>query len=458
MLRYVSFLWIWGGQVLSIFGSSLSGFALGVWLYQVTGSASNFALVALCTVLPQLLISPLAGSLVDRYPRRWMMVLGDSGAALCTLAMAALFFSGPSVVQPWQVFLVTTLSSAFGAVQSPAYLALVPGMVPEAQLGRANGLIQLGQGLAEVLAPALAGLLVAAIGVPGVLLVDLGTFAAAVTVLVVVRVQEGEVESAPGITAHSHNNIMSSPNPTGRKANPHGPFDGWRVGWDALSLQPGLPGLLGFQIVFSFLWSLFGVLVSPMILGFADAPGLGLVLSVAGGGMLAGSLAMTVWGGPRRRLSGLLGFELASAAAFVLMGLRPDLALVAGAAFLAHVTLAFVSSLNQSIWQSRVAPAVLGRVLALRQAAVKGATLVAYLLAGGLADRVLEPLLLPGGGLAASLGTWIGIGPGRGIAALCVVIGLVKAAAVLAVYTAPGARSLDEQLEKRPAAQSAGVG
>ena len=193
------------------------------------------------------------------------------------------------------------------------------------------------------------------------------------------------------------------------------------------------------------LWGLFGVLVSPMILGFSDARGLGLILSVAGGGMLFGSLAMSVWGGPRRRLRGLLGFELASAAAFVWMGLRPNLILVAGAAFLAHATLAFVSGLNQSIWQSQVAPAVLGRVLGLRQAAVKGATLLAYLLAGGLADRVLEPMLLPGGALATSLGAWIGIGPGRGIAALCVLIGLVKAAAVAAVYAFPGARELDGQ-------------
>ena len=452
MHRYVSFLWIWAGQVVSIFGSTLSGFALGVWLYQITGSASNFALVALCTVLPQLLISPLAGALVDRYPRRWMMALGDSGAAACTLAMAVLFFSGPAAVQPWQIFLVTALSSTFGALQTPAYMALVPGMIPQAQLGRANGLIQLGQGLAEVLAPALAGLLVAAIGVPGVLLIDLGTFVVAVSILAWVRAPESAPEIVAEFHAHRHKNSGVPTVPAGGGTGLRGLFNGWRAGWAALRAQPGLAGLLRFQMVFSFLWSLFGVLVSPMILGFSDARGLGLILSVAGGGMMLGSLAMSVWGGPRRRLRGLLGFELASAVAFVLMGLRPDLALVAGAAFLAHVTLAFVSGLNQSIWQSRVAPVVLGRVLGLRQAAVKGATLLAYLLAGGMADRVLEPLLLPGGGLAFSLGAWIGVGPGRGIAALCVLIGLVKATAVLAVYAAPGARELDGPFASQPAA------
>src|SRR5512139_373075 len=99
---------VWAGQIVSLFGSGLTGFTLGVWLYQQTGSASNFALVALCTALPQMVLSPLAGVWVDRYNRRWLMALADSGAALCTLAIAALFFSGRMEV--WHIYLVTLLS------------------------------------------------------------------------------------------------------------------------------------------------------------------------------------------------------------------------------------------------------------------------------------------------------------------------------------------------------------
>jgi MFS transporter, DHA3 family, macrolide efflux protein len=454
MLNWRSFLWIWGGQVVSILGSNLSGFALGIWLYQTTGSASNFALVALCTVLPQLLVSPLAGGLVDRYPRRWMMAVGDSGAALCTLLMAVLFFSGH--IQPWMIFATTALSSACGALQTPAYAALVAGVMRDEQLGRANGLLSLGQGLADILAPAIAGALVSWVGVPGVLLIDLATFAVAVTALALVRVPERYLEGNPAEpqqAAREHRDHAHSraTHPAFDSEAQHAAKSGltgtWlanlRAGWAVVRAQPGLAGLLRFQMIFSFMWSLFGVLVSPMILGFSDAQGLGLALTVAGGGMLAGSLAMSAWGGPRRRLTGMLAFELVSAAAFVLMGLRPDLVLVAGAAFLAHVSLAFVSGLNQSIWQSRVEAGVLGRALALRQVAIKAATLLAYLMAGGLADRVLEPLLRPEGALAGSLGAWIGVGAGRGIAALCVLIGLVKAAAVLAVYFSRGARQLE---------------
>lgn len=411
------FVVIWAGQVVSILGSSLSGFALGVWLYQQTGSSSNFALVALCTVLPQLLVSPLAGGLTDRYSRRRMMLAGDSGAALCTLVLAGLFLGGQ--IQPWHIFLLTAASSACGALQAPAYAALTAGMLRQAQLGRANGLVQAGQGLAEILAPGIAGVLLGLTGVAGVLALDLLSYIVAVGTLLWARPQET-----------TRQRLADDGEPT----SPVSLRSGLRDGWRAVQAQPELAALLRFQAIFSFLWSLFAVLVSPMILGFTGAEGLGLALTAAGLGMLAGSLVLAAWGGPRQRMRGLLGFELISAAAFVLMGLRPNLALVAGAACLAHFTLAFVSGLNQSIWQSSVEPAVLGRVLALRQMAVKGATLLAYVLAGGLADRVLEPLLREGGALAAGLGGWIGVGPGRRIAALFVLIGVVKAAAVFGVY------------------------
>ena len=439
MFRKTAFLPIWAGQVVSILGSSLSEFALGIWLYQRTGSASNFALVAVCTALPLLLFSPLAGVLVDRYPRRWMMALADSGAALCTLLAAVLFLSGR--MQPWHIFLVTTLSSTFSALQVPAYSALVAGLVTGKQLGRANGMIQFGQGLAEILAPSLAGALVITIGTPGVLIVDLATFIVGITTLLLVRVSETPAAQPSGGEAPASHQPPHSIRRLPAEL---------RAGWQALRAQPGLGSLLRFQMLFAFLWSLFGVLVTPMILGFTGPQGLGLVLTAAGGGLLAGSLMMSAWGGPRRRLTGILGFELVSSGAFVVMGLRPDLLLVAGAAIAAHWTLAFVSSLSESIWQSQVDRAVLGRVLALRQAAVKGATLLAYLLAGGLADRVLEPLLQPGGWLSGGLGTWLGVGPGRGIAALFLLIGLVKAAAVLRIYFTPGVRAFDRLVEVRP--------
>jgi MFS family permease len=132
-------------------------------------------------VLPQILLSPLAGVLVDRYNRRWMMALADSGSALCTIGLAALFLTGR--MQVWHIFLTTAASAAFGSLQVPAYSALVASTIASSQLGRANGLLQFGRALADILAPAVAAGLVALIELPGVLLVDLATFGCAVLAL-----------------------------------------------------------------------------------------------------------------------------------------------------------------------------------------------------------------------------------------------------------------------------------
>jgi len=429
-----NFILVWAGQSISVFGSNLSGFALGVWLYQSTGSASNFAFVALCTVLPQILLSPLAGVLVDRYNRRWMMALADSGAALCTLFLAALFFAGR--IQVWHIFLATALSSAFSSLQIPAYSALVASTIAISQLGRVNGLLQFGRALADILAPAVAGFLVVTVRVPGVLLIDLLTFCFAILTLGIVRF--------PGLE-------KASPTPDEVAAAKSSWWQELQAGWNILRAERGLLNLLRYQALFAFLWNLFGVLVTPMILGFTNPEGLGTALAIAGLGLLAGSLVMTAWGGPKHRLSGLLFFELLSAAAFCLMGLRPSLLLVTSAAFLAHWTLAFVSSLAEAIWQSQVQHEMQGRVFALKQTAVKLGTLGAYLLAGLLADRFLEPPLQPGGALSASLGAWFGTGPGRGIAVLFIGIGVVKAISVIWIYATPGARQLDRDLSIKPA-------
>ncbi|PKN98872.1 MAG: MFS transporter [Chloroflexi bacterium HGW-Chloroflexi-4] len=407
MNKKVEFFMVWAGQAVSLLGSQMSGFALGVWLYQRTGLASNFAFVALCTVLPQMLLSPLVGNFIDRYNRRKLMALADSGSALCTLVMMLLFLSGR--IEPWHIFLGTVVSASFGTLQAPAYSALVAGSTEKKHLGHANGLLQFGQSLCQILAPSIAGVLVSIIGIAGVLLIDLATFLLGIAILLFSRLPADPPMRHGATTKHNRSFIKD-----------------WMDGLRSLRSTPELRSLLGFQTVFTFLWSIFSVMVTPMLLGFTKPDGLGLTLTIAGFGMLTGSMVMAVWGGPRRRMNGLLVFEFISALAFVLMGLRPNLALVAVGAFLAHFTLAFVSSLNDTLWQEKSPPETLGKALAMRQMFMRASTLVAYLLVGGLLDQFIEPLLLPGGALTTSAGMIFGIGPGRGIALVCSLIGVVK--------------------------------
>jgi DHA3 family macrolide efflux protein-like MFS transporter len=171
--------------------------------------------------------------------------------------------------------------------------------------------------------------------------------------------------------------------------------------------------------------------------------------------MLAGSLAMSVWGGPKRRVLGVFGFEFISGLCFILIGLRPAFWPTAVGAFCAHVTIAIVSGSNQVIWQSKVEPGIQGRVFAAQHMIERTASPLAYLLAGPLADGVFEPLLAPGGALAGSIGHVLGTGPGRGIGLLFAVMGALKMAVAAAGYAHPRVRFVEDELSDVDASLSA---
>jgi DHA3 family macrolide efflux protein-like MFS transporter len=420
----ITFIIIWLGQTVSLIGSGLTGFALGVWVYQTTGSVTQFALIALCTVLPRIVLSPLAGVLVDRWDRRRAMIIGDSGAGLSTLVIALLFLTNR--LEIWHIYLATAVSSAFSTLQWPAYAAITPLLVAKENLGRANGMIQFSRAASEILSPTLAGVLVLTIKVQGVILIDFATFLFAVITLLLGRMSRTE-----STTIKTRHDSL------------------WRevlYGWAYLKARPGLLGLLFFFAVVNFLWAMLGAVLAPMVLNFTSADMLGVIISIAGLGMLAGSLVMSAWGGPKRRINGILSFELFSGMSFILMGLRPSVWLVALGAFTAHLAIAIASSCNQALWQSRVAPEVQGRVFATQQMVTHAVSPLAFLMAGPLADYVFEPLLNADGPLTASVGQVISVGPGRGIALLIMVMGLLKVSVSLWGILYPRIRLVEDEL------------
>src|SRR4028119_1012058 len=179
------FILIWLGQMVSLIGSGLTGFALGVWVYQRTGSVTQFALISLSATLPSIVISPIAGTLVDRWDRRWTMLLGDCGAGLSTLAIALLLLVGR--LELWHIYLATSVSSTCSAFQYPAYAGATTLLVPLQHLGRASGLIHLGRSVAQLISPVLAGILVVTLQIQGVILLDFATFLFALVTRLLVR-------------------------------------------------------------------------------------------------------------------------------------------------------------------------------------------------------------------------------------------------------------------------------
>jgi DHA3 family macrolide efflux protein-like MFS transporter len=420
--RMATFLILWLGQVVSLVGSGLTSFALGVWVFEETGSATQFALIGLSAVLPRIVLSPLAGVAIDRWDRRWVMIAGDVGAGLSTLAVVLLLVAGR--LEIGHIYLLVAVNAAFSTAQWPAFVATTSLLVSKENLGRANGLLQFGQAASEILAPALAGVLVGVIRLEGVILIDVATFLFAVSTLLLVRFPRARVLGT------SQTSLWKDL-----------PF-----GLRYISARPGLLSLLAFIAVVNFLWGMVGALITPLILSWTSSDVLGAIVSIAGVGMLAGSLILSAWGGPRRRIDGVLNWELLSGLCFVLMGLRPSFWPVAAGAFGAHVTIALVFGSNQAIWQTKVEPQLQGRVFATQQMVARSAAPLAYLLAGPLADRVFDPLLAVDGPLAGSLGQVLGIGPGRGMGLLFVLMGAIKVTITLIGRWNPRLRNLEDEL------------
>jgi MFS family permease len=183
-----------------------------------------------------------------------------------------------------------------------------------------------------------------------------------------------------------------------------------------------------------------------MILAFASSGAAGTVLSIGGIGMVTTSLAMTVWGGPRRRMQGILGFTLVMAVATVVGSLRPNLTLLAVAAFVFMGALGIVIGSNRSLWQTKVEPHLLGRVMALQNMVASVPHMCAFALAGLVADQVFVPLVGRDRVRSPVLAMVVGDGPGRGFALLLMVMGLLLALCVVLAYLYPRLRHLEDEL------------
>lgn len=419
------FILMWFGQLVSLIGSGLTGFALGVWVYQRTNSVTQFALISLSTALPFIVISPVAGALVDRWNRRWVMIFSDSGAGLSSLTIALLLAT--SKLETWHIYLVTAVSSTFSAFQWPAYTAATTLLVPKQHLGRASGMTQLGESIAQLISPVLGGVLLVTIQLQGIILLDFATFLFALVTLLSIRFPE--IKTIPARETGKDSLQISA-----------------AYGWTYITARPGLLGLLIFFAASNFLVGVVSVLITPLVLSFTSAAVLGTILSCGGIGMLVGSLVISTCGVPQRLIYGVLGFELLGGLCILVAGLHTSVPLFAVSAFLFFFGLPITNACSQVIWQKKVAPDVQGRVFGIRRMITESSLPLAYLIAGPLVDQVFEPLMAPNGPLAGSIGQLIGVGPGRGIGLLFIVMGTLTMLATVVAYQYPRLRLVEIEL------------
>lgn len=400
---------VWTGQAFSLFGSALVQFALVWWLTKSTGSATVLATATLIALLPQVLAGPFIGVLVDRWDRKRIMITADIAIALVTAGLMALFVAG--LVQPWHIYLAALVRGVGQTFHLPAMQAATSLLVPKEHLARVAGLNQGLQGAISVTAPPLGALALGVLPVPAVLAVDIVTAAIAVSCLAAVAIPRPG-PSAAGAAAPGRRGVLAD----------------MAAGFRYLWAWPGLMLLLGMAAILNFFLlptqSLLPILVvkhfggGPMQLSWLQA--------AMGVGLVAGGIALSVWGGFKRRiLTSLVGVGLAGAG-IGSIGLIPA-GLIGPAVALMFVAGAALSLANGplfAIMQATVAKDMQGRVFTLL-GSVGGAMMpLGLAVAGPVADAI-------------------------GVRPWYIVAGAVTVAMAVAALFVPPLMGIEEQASKR---------
>ncbi len=430
---------VWLGQIVSVLATNMTVFALTIWVFEETGSATALGLLQVFFITPLLIVTPIAGVMVDRYNRKLMMMVSDLTAGLATISILSLNLFG--LLEIWHLYAAAVFQGLGNAFQWPAYSATISTMLPKEQYGRANGmmsLIDMGPG---VLAPLLAGALLPVFGLAGILSLDVLTFLLAITILLFVHIPQPRRTEA-GLQAQG--NIL-------REA---------AFGFRYIFARPSL---LGLQLVF-FFGNLFSgiayTVMAPMILlrTGSDSASLGFVLSAGAIGGVVGGVAMSAWGGFKRRVHGVLAGWMVSSFFFAVMGIGTGLPVWVVASVLASIVVPLINGSNQAIWQSKVPPDLQGRVFSARTLIAWMTNPISPIIAGTLADYVLEPGMRVSGGLSAVFGWLVPLGPGAGMGLLIFFASLGGILAGLAGYFISSIRNAEDILpdhDTLPAAEPA---
>lgn len=428
-----AFLIVWGGQVVSMLGTGMSRFAITLWAFQSTGEATTLAIGGFFGFAPGILLSPIAGALVDRWNRKFAMMISDLFAGLATIGLLLIVgLNGMGALRVEHLYAALFIASIGEAFQFPAYASAISTMLTKEQYMRASGLQSIAQDATGIFAPILGGLLYAAL-----LLIDVITFLAAIGALLIVHIPQ-PIKTEEGVASRSG-----------------GFFNELTYGFRYIFKRPSL---LGLQLVFFFnnLTATFAFTVLPALVLLrtataADPDGsevmLGILNAVASIGGLAGGLLIGVGGGPKRKVHGVLGgMIISSLCGILVLGLARGPIFWAVGAFFSSFTIPILNGSNQAIWQAKVAPDVQGKVFAVRRLIAQITVPVSMLMAGPLADHVFIPGMLDGGSMAPIFGPLVGIGPGTGISLMFVIAGILGSVVGLTGYLFPAVRDAETLL------------
>lgn len=399
----------------------MTEFALILWAWQVTGSATALALVAFFSRSLRIPMTLIAGLIVDRYNRKRLMLLADTISVLCTVAIVLLYLTHQ--LQIWHLYLTAAITGGAGQIQSLAYQTSLTLIVPKQQYVRANSMNSTVHYGSTILSPALATILFAWIGLSGILLVDVMTFGVAIATLLYVDIPQ----SQPHTDA-----VFKAPLRT--------LYCSFRQVWR----QPGLRLLLVMTTLFWFAHDLGEAIYDPMILARTNgsAQMLASTASAAGIGGVTGAILLTLWGGSQQRSRTLFGAFIGAGFSKMVFGLGRSSAVWLPAQFCSSLHFPLLGSSETAIWMEKVAPEMQGRIFATNEIVLQLASAIAALMAGPLVDRVFEPALRADGSLAGIAALIVGAGAGAGTSLLYVLCALGMISVGIVGFCIPQIRSM----------------
>jgi MFS family permease len=399
---------LWCGETVALIGASLMEFALGVWVYQKTGSAMNFSGVLVAAILPAVLVMPIAGRVADRFDRRYVMVVADLTAVVLLLTLA--WFLWRNSLEVMHLYAFNAAVSLIGAFRTPAYTASVSKLLPKEKYTQASGLMGVSANVLSMFAPLVAGSLMAAIGLQGIVFIDIIAFATG-SILIL---------NAFFYAARINNNINKI-----RADSTEAVKGSVALALVYFKKEPLMLGLLVYTVLQQGLVTLASTMIMPLILSHYSENDLGVILTVGGVGGLIGSIILALMGELKRLMLWALVADVVLALCILLVGVNTSFNLYCASVFTALLVAGFAQGCNHALWMRKISNEHQGRIFSIINVAALLTISIVAMGGGYSADHIFEPALSKGGWLEQTLGPWIGTGKGRGIGLMFVISGFI---------------------------------
>ena len=400
-----TFFILWLTQSLSALGSSMTAFALVIWSYEQKGSALSTAMLAICSYLPYVLMSIFAGALSDKWNKKYIMLISDCFAALCTFAVLILMKTGHLMI--WHLYFINALNGLMNTVQRPASDVATSLLTPKKHYQKISGMLSLSSSLINVLTPVIASAMLAFGGIDTVIIFDLLTFAAAFTALAFFI-------KIPQINRD-------------KNATKESVFSSAKSGLKYLKNNRGILDLILFLAAINFTASIYNAALPAMLLSRENGGEtvLGMVNTCVGLATLAGSLILSFMPEPKSRVRVICNSLLFSMSTEnLLLSLGRSAPVWCIASVLGWIFIPVMAGNMDVILRTNIPVKMQGRVYSARNTLQFFTIPVGYFLGGILVDKVFEPFMAAQSS-HSFFNVLFGTGKGSGAAMLFLIIDAV---------------------------------